>query len=72
MLLDAELADAVIDMDLSIPHGDDRHAPPVIRSAVSLIDQSHMVGLNNAEILVGTASRDHTRLIACRQLHGNA
>ena len=72
MFLDAELADAVIHMNHGVAQGVRRHVEPVVRSAVALVDDTAVVCLDNAEILEGAASRHDMRLVALRQLHGNA
>ena len=53
MFHDPKLADAVIDVDLGIPHGENRHVPLVIVAAVGFVDDAHVVGLDDAEILEG-------------------
>ena len=72
MLHDAELADAVIDMDHCISQRICRKMPLIVVSAVALIDHTHMIGLDDAEIFKGTAARNYMRLIALRQLHRHA
>ena len=72
MLHDAELADAVIDMDHCITQRICRKMPLIIVPAVALIDHTHMIGLDDAEIFKGTAARNYMRLIALRQLHRHA
>ena len=72
VFLDAELADAVIHMNHGVAQGVRRHVEPVVRSAVALVDDTAVVRLDNTEVLEGAASRHNMRLIAFRQLHGNA
>ena len=72
MLHDAELADAVIDMDHCITQRICRKMPLIVVPAVALIDHTHMIGLDDAEIFKGTAARNYMRLIALRQLHRHA
>ena len=72
VFLDAELADTVIDMNHGVAQGIRRHVEPVVRSAVALVDDTAVVRLDNTEVLEGAASRHNMRLIAFRQLHGNA
>ena len=72
MLHDAELTDAVIDMDHCITQRICRKMPLIVVPAVALIDHTHMIGLDDAEIFKGTAARNYMRLIALRQLHRHA
>ena len=72
MLHDAELADAVSPADLCVAERIGREEPLVVVSAVAFIDDAHMVGLDDTEVFVGAASRNHVGLIALWQLHGNA
>ena len=65
-------ADTVIDMNHGVAQGIRRHVEPVVRSAVALVDDTAVVRLDNTEVLEGAASRHDMRLVALRQLHGNA
>ena len=70
-LFDTELADPVVDVNAGIPHGDHRNHPLISVSAVGVVDDTVMICLNNAEVLVGTAARDDMGFIPFRELHGN-
>ena len=68
---DAELTDSIIKMDFCVSHCQSRHKPLVVVSGIAFINNSHVVRLNNAEILEGRAAWNHVSFIAFRQLHGN-
>ena len=72
MLHDAELADSVILLNHCIAQRIDGHKPPVIRTAVRLINHAHVIRLNDSEILICAAARYDMRLISFGQLHRNA
>ena len=72
VLHDTELADTVINMNLRIPYGKCRHKPLIVIAAVGFINDAHVIGLNDAEILKRGASGNHVCLIAFGKLHGNA
>ena len=69
MFHDTELADAVVDLNLGVAKCVGRHVPPVVRTGVGLVYDTHMVNLNDAEVLVGRAARYDMSLIALRELH---
>lgn len=64
-----ELAYPVVLMYHRIAQRIRRHIPPVVRTAVRIVDNARMICLNNAEIFEGTAARHDMRLIALRELH---
>ena len=68
----AELADAVIDVNHRVAHRIDRHPPHIVIPAVGAIDNAAAVRLDDSVIFESGASRYHMRLIALRKLHGNA
>lgn len=72
MLHDAELADALTGVNDRVPHGDGREVPLVVVAAVALIEHPHVVGLNDAEVLVCRAAGNHMCLVAHGELHGDA
>ena len=72
MFHDAELADTVILADLRIAKRIGREKPLIIISAVALVDDTHMIRLDNAEVFVGAASRNHMSFVALRKFHGNS
>ena len=59
VLHNAELAYAVVYMDLRIPDCIDRHEPLVIIPAVGRVNHALVIGLYNAEIFESGASRHH-------------
>ena len=59
-------------MDLGIPHGQGRHFPFVIVSAVGIVNDPLVIGLDDTEILKGRAAGHDMGLIAFGQLHGHA
>ena len=68
----SKLADPVVDVDLGVAHGEDRHVPLVIITAVRFINHAHVIGLDDAEILKRGTARDDMGFISFWQLHGNA
>ena len=48
MLHNAELTDSVILMNLCVSYSQDRHPPPVIRTSIRLVHNSHMIYLNDS------------------------
>ena len=69
ILHNAELTDSVVNMNLRIAHRINRHKPLVIVPTVRTVDDSLMIGLDDAEILEGGASGHHMCLITLRQFH---
>ena len=67
-----DYTDVVVDGRFILAQGIRRHVEPVVRSAVALVDDTAVVRLDNTEVLEGAASRHNMRLVALRQLHGNA
>ena len=63
MLHNPELTDPVIDVNPCIPHGEDRHKPLVVVTAVGLVNDTHMIRLNHAEIFIGAAAGYHMGLV---------
>ena len=59
-------------MDHSIPHGQGRHLPLVIVSAVGVVDHALVVGLDDPEILKGRAAGHDMGFVALGQFHGHA
>ena len=59
MLHDAELADALTGVNDRVPHGDGREVPLVVVAAVALVKHPHVVGLDDAEVLVCRATGNH-------------
>ena len=72
VLHDTELTDAVIDVNLGVTHGENRHVPLVIVAAVGFVDDTHVIGLDDAKILECGTSGHHMGLITRRKLHGDA
>jgi len=72
MRADAELTNAVSDMNDSIPHSKGRKLPFIPVSTVGLIDDSHAVCLKNPEFLKSAASWYDMSFIAVRQDHADA
>ena len=64
VLHNAELADPVVDMDLCISDGIDRHKPLVIIPAVRAVDDPLVVRLDDAEVFKRRASRNDMRFIS--------
>ena len=71
VLHDTELADPIPFPDRGITHGIGREKPLVVITAVTLIDDSHMVGLDDPKIFEGAASGNDMGLRPRRNLHGN-
>ena len=67
-----ELTDPVVYMNLSIPHGNDRHSPQVAVAAIGVIHYTVVVGLNNSKILVSAAAGYDVCLISIGKLHSHA
>ena len=72
MLLNAKLADTVIQMDRCITDGKHGHFPYIMISAIALVHDAHMIRLNDPKILISGAARHNDRLIPLGKLHGYA
>lgn len=72
MFHDTELADTVAGMDDGIPHSDGREVLLVVVAAVAFVHHTHMIGLDDAKILEGRATRDDVGFIALGELHSDA
>ena len=72
MCHDPELADTVIEVDLRIACGICGEVPLIVVPAVALVNNADVVGLDESEILEGGAAGSDERLIALRELHGDA
>ena len=55
MLENTELANAVVDLNNGIPHGEGREEPLVVVTTIAFVHDTAMVGLNHTEVLKGTA-----------------
>ena len=66
-----ELTDPVIFVDFGITQRIRRHIPPVVRTGICLIYDSHMVCLDDTEIFVRRTARHDVCLISLRQLHSH-
>ena len=72
MLYDAELTDPVSFLNHGIPHGIRREKLLIVITAIALVDDTHVIGLNDTKVFEGAASGNDMGLIPRRKLHGNA
>ena len=71
VLHDTELADTVINMNLRIPYGKCRHKPLIVIAAVGFINDAHVIGLQNSEVLEGAGPRNDMRFVTGGEPHGD-
>ena len=72
MLLNAKLANAIAGLNGSIPQGDGGEEPLIIVAAVAFVHHTHMVGLDDTEVLEGGATGNNMGFIALGKLHSNS
>ena len=69
---DTELADTVILMDHRISYSQHRIVPLIEVSAIRLINDAHMIRLDNAPLLKGGTAGHYMSLISFREFHRDA
>ena len=69
LLLNAELADAVVFVDGRDACGISWEMPLVVFPAVRIVDHTHGVGLQDAVVFEGAATRNHVGFVAVRKDH---
>ena len=68
MLYNPKLTDSVIYMNLRVAQSVGSNTPLVVVAAVAVVDDPHVVGLDDPKVLVGGAPWYHVGLIPFRQL----
>ena len=69
MFDDTELTDTIASLNGGIPHSDGREEPLIVVTAVAFVHHTHVVGLDNAEVLEGGATGNDMGFIALGKLH---